>query len=76
MGNGRVISPGFAAHSDPPTLFQEGTAMLKFTAAQKFAIEFLREHNIGAVYFESRWLFPQDFREDKALAERFLDSKM
>ena len=42
------------------------------TADQKDVLKYMDRHNIGAVIFEGSYRFPQSFRNDPAMATRFM----
>jgi hypothetical protein len=44
---------------------------IEYTAYQRRVLQWFAQGTTGAVHFEGRYLFPQHFRVDASLAERF-----
>lgn len=45
--------------------------MTPYTAEQKQVLKYMNDNNIGAVAFNGKYRFPQEFRDDAKLAADF-----
>ena len=47
--------------------------MTKLTDNQKSVLHWMRRENIGAILFDGGYKFPEAFRRDAALADKFIE---